>query len=79
MMSTPRYEFLTQSYVDALGLDPMPVRMPRSSAMGTREGDCLPPAGQSPIKEGVAFEGFVYVRDSPYSFRLTRTVRGRHQ
>lgn len=68
--------FLTNSYVRLLGLEVVPVTVPRNYGFVQRsENDCLPRPTAS-FREGVVFRGWLYLRDSPYSYRRECMVGG---
>ena len=60
----PRWRYLTGSYVEALGLEHIPVRTRRNGGHCWLDpNDTLPAPGSTPYVDAVEFEGARYRRD----------------
>jgi hypothetical protein len=60
----PRYRFLTKTFVETLGLTPIPIRKPRNTlVVDWPTGSMLPAAGENSVAAAVLFEDHFYERE----------------
>lgn len=59
----PRYRYLTRSFVEALGLKHIPIRLRRNCGIAFISEHEAMPMPQKQYATGVVFEGYGYVRE----------------
>jgi len=74
----PRYKYLTRSYVEAMELEQIPVRLARNTRVEWAPPTGLLPAGRSNIAHGIQFEENIYLR-SPCGLSYDLSASGLDQ
>jgi hypothetical protein len=75
-MKSPRFKYLTPTYIDFLGLEEQPIQLPRNEGYICQDlSFILPPPGRETFFSGVFFEGHLYLptySGKDYSYDLHR-------